>query len=66
MAPATDPRGQLRRVSTLIALLPLIVWGASSLAANAPRVDHPHGSFKGECGLCHGAASWKPAKIGRE
>jgi hypothetical protein len=37
----------------------LAAWGDE-----APReVANPHGSFKEECSLCHGAEAWTPAKV---
>ncbi|MGH7740459.1 MAG: hypothetical protein ACRENS_00390 [Candidatus Eiseniibacteriota bacterium] len=32
-------------------------------APSASKVENPHGKFKGDCGQCHGANGWKPAKI---
>ena len=49
----------------LIALAPLAVSIRVSGAAPKPIPANPHGKFKGECGDCHGAEGWKPAKIGR-
>jgi hypothetical protein len=47
-----------------LVFLPLAVVGASSLAAVRKAAVSPHGAFREDCGLCHGAQGWKPAKIG--
>ncbi len=36
---------------------------ASASWAARPAVQNPHGDFREECGLCHGAQGWKPAKV---
>jgi hypothetical protein len=46
-----------------LALLPLALLGATTRAAAPRRARNPHGSFKQECALCHGAEAWKPARI---
>jgi hypothetical protein len=54
----------IRRVIAAVLLaLPLAGIGGASLAALKPKIENPHGSFKGDCSLCHGAAGWTPAKI---
>jgi len=54
-----------RWLAAAIAALPLLALVVSSLAATRAPLRDPHGSFRGECGLCHGSESWKPARIGR-
>ena len=55
----------LRRSAGALAL----VWAfaalgvAAAVAAVEPKVENPHGKFKADCALCHGAAGWKPEKI---
>ena len=66
--PKSDPTPSPRRVRTVLALLlalaPLAALGAGPLAATLkPTVDSPHGTFKEDCSLCHGANGWKPAKV---
>lgn len=56
-------RARTLRVSAAVVIaLPFIAL-ATSLAARRPATANPHGSFKEECGLCHGAKGWKPAQI---
>jgi hypothetical protein len=50
-------------VSTLLILLPVAGVVAVSVAGMQPRTANPHGSFKEECALCHGAEGWKPARV---
>ena len=38
--------------------------GMRALAAGRPA--NPHGAFKGDCALCHGAEGWKPAVISKQ
>ena len=41
--------------------------GAPAARAESPApTRNPHGSFKGECSLCHGERGWKPARISRK
>ena len=40
-------------------------WRAAAAEPAAP-VKNPHGSFRGECSLCHGERGWKPARISRK
>jgi len=39
---------------------------AGTRADDLPKVENPHGKFKADCGLCHGAEGWKPAKISKQ
>jgi hypothetical protein len=66
--PEREPRrlgtNNVRRVIAAVLLaLPLAGLGAASLAALKPKIENPHGSFKGDCSLCHGSSGWTPAKI---
>ena len=54
----------LRPLAVLLTLLPLVALARISWAAPAERTESPHGALKEDCGLCHGARAWKPAKIG--
>ncbi len=62
-------RGRILALAVvLVPLVPLVggSWlpdGMRALAAGRPA--HPHGSFKGDCALCHGAEGWKPAVISK-
>jgi hypothetical protein len=54
----------LTRPTFLTGLLVVgMTLAAAATAAVQPKVENPHGRFKGDCGLCHGANGWKPAKI---
>lgn len=59
------PRRLWPALLTLIALASLVASIRVTGAAPRPIPPNPHGKFKGECGDCHGAEGWKPAKIGR-
>ena len=62
--PRRKPAARLTRVlGVLLVLLPLAVLAISSRAAQTERTASPHGALKEECGLCHGASAWKPARI---
>jgi hypothetical protein len=56
-------RAQGRRAWLLAWLLP--VSAALGAQAPAPIPNHPHGAFREDCALCHGAGSWKPARVSR-
>ena len=60
--PAT-PR-LIRALGVMLALLPLIALAMISRAAPRERTANPHGALKEDCGTCHGAGGWKPARIG--
>ena len=52
----------LRLATVALVLAPVVtVVGASALV----RPASPHGKFRGECGDCHAANAWKPARISR-
>lgn len=51
-----------RSLAVALVLLPLLALGGA-WAATRPQVENPHGKFQAECGLCHGSAGWKPAKV---
>jgi len=64
--PSCADSSRFRRRSALPAAL--LVACALSLAVAAvtaapPRVASPHGALDLECGLCHGAEGWRPARI---
>jgi Zn finger protein HypA/HybF involved in hydrogenase expression len=50
-----------RVLGVLLALVPLVAVALVSRAAE--RTASPHGALKEDCGLCHGASAWKPARI---
>jgi hypothetical protein len=52
----------LRALAIGVLLLPLAGLRASASGPRS-RVQNPHGAFKGDCSLCHGADGWKPARI---
>ena len=60
--PRVAPRSLHRLAAVLLVLLPLVALGAAT-AATRPKVENPHGRFRGECDLCHGPEGWKPARI---
>ena len=51
-------------VTALVAAAPLAALATAS-SRQAP-VENPHGKFREDCSLCHGANAWKPARIRRE
>jgi hypothetical protein len=61
---ATGSRGLRHAVLAALLLVPIVGLCASAGTPSKPRIQNPHGSFKGECGECHGAGGWKPARIG--
>jgi hypothetical protein len=52
-----------RRARVLVLVLASGLMAAGALAAVSPKIENPHGRFKGDCGLCHGSDGWKPEKI---
>lgn len=46
-----------------LVLAPLVVIVALTRAAAPMRPASPHGKFRGECGDCHSASAWRPARI---
>lgn len=73
-APRETAAGRARRRATAAAIA-LVPFVALALGADLPermralaveRPAHPHGKFRGECGLCHGAEGWKPAVISKQ
>lgn len=65
---ATLPRraGILRALAFVLIAAPLVVLVARAATRDAKPDGYPHGAFKGECGDCHGAAGWAPAKFSRK
>jgi hypothetical protein len=66
------PRDRIVRIAihwgAPLAIALLAALGSLRLDAGAATmspVKNPHGSFKGECALCHGGTGWKPARISR-
>ena len=59
------PRSLVTRLAAAaLVLAPIVAVSAASHAIAPSRVANPHGKFKGECGDCHSAKAWKPARIG--
>jgi cytochrome c553 len=52
-------------ILAVLAMLAALPSGAARSASPAASAipENPHGSFRGECALCHGAEGWSPAKI---
>ena len=65
MTHATDLNRFRHVLAAALVLLPLLALGGA-WAATRPRVENPHGRYREECGLCHGAAGWKPAQVSRK
>jgi len=66
-----DPRAPrrahfARAIALVLIVLPLVGLVARAATPERKSDGNPHGSFKGECGLCHGSEAWKPAKISRK
>jgi hypothetical protein len=60
----SQARHHLAGACALLAALALIgVAHARTQRAAAALTENPHGSFHGECALCHGAEGWSPARI---
>jgi hypothetical protein len=62
------PRAERATRSLLLALvlgLPFVALVVRPLPGLGARVESPHGKFKGECGDCHSAEAWKPARPGK-
>ena len=53
---------RFRLVELALVMAPLLAMVVATRAA-PPRVANPHGKFRGECGDCHAANAWKPARI---
>jgi hypothetical protein len=62
---ATELHRFRRTLAAVLVVLPLLALGGA-WAATRPRVENPHGRFREECSLCHGAAGWKPAQVSRK
>ena len=59
------PRSLVTRLAAMaLVLAPIVAVTAASQATAPARPPNPHGKFRGECGDCHGANAWKPARIG--
>jgi hypothetical protein len=52
-----------RLAAAALTLAPVVAVVAATRAAAPLRVASPHGKFRGECGDCHAANAWKPARI---
>ena len=63
MAPHADRPVLHRIVGAFLALISLALLVLAASAAIQPRVDNPHGKFKGDCQLCHNSKGWKIVKI---
>ena len=63
MPPATDRRSMSGSLGVAIAAAVVVLHAASTFAQVRPRVDNPHGKFRDECSMCHGADAWKITKI---
>ena len=53
----------IRMVAIVFVMSPLVAVAAATRGTAAARPANPHGKFRGECGDCHAATAWKPAKI---
>lgn len=63
---AGRPRVAATRVLALALLAAPLIALAGRAAARDPVPDgYPHGAFQGECGDCHGARGWSPARFSR-
>lgn len=51
------------RVAAIALVLAPIVAISTASSSRSPRAPDPHGTFRGECGDCHGPETWKPARI---
>lgn len=49
----------------IAAFVGTLTLSPSATAEPSEPVKNPHGSFKGECSLCHGERGWTPARISR-
>jgi len=58
--------GALRALALVLVAAPLVVLAARAATRDAKPDGYPHGAFKGECGDCHGAAGWTPARFSRK
>ncbi len=59
-------RAVARVLVALLVLSPLLVLGARSFAETVKRWENPHGEFREDCGMCHRAEAWLPAKVSRK
>ena len=62
MSPAKATQGLRHTLALLLVLLPVVALGVAG-AVTRPRVENPHGRFKGACDPCHRPEGWKPARI---
>ena len=63
MDPLADRPFLHRSIGALIVVVAVALLALVASAAIQPRVDNPHGKFKGECELCHTAKGWKTVKV---
>jgi hypothetical protein len=63
VASPTDRPNPRRVTGFALVALAVTLAVATGIAAVQPKVESPHGKFKGECSMCHTADSWKIAKI---
>jgi hypothetical protein len=64
---ATGREATAAWVIALVALLAAAPLAALATASSRPApAENPHGKFRDDCSLCHGANAWKPARISRE
>lgn len=65
MFTAPDVHRFRRWLALGLVLVPLLALGGAWAATRPARVENPHGRYREECSLCHGADGWKPAKVSR-
>jgi hypothetical protein len=66
MSFSTEHAGAGRALARHLVLALLLLLGAALGATDpAPIPENPHGAFREDCGLCHGAGGWKPARVSR-
>ncbi|MFN8587323.1 MAG: hypothetical protein U0704_05935 [Candidatus Eisenbacteria bacterium] len=47
------------------ALVVLALGGQPLQAANGQAIENPHGSFRGECALCHSSSDWRTLRLSK-
>jgi hypothetical protein len=63
MGPLADRPFLHRSIGAFVAMVAVALLALVASAAIQPRVDNPHGKFKGECQMCHSAKGWKAVKV---